>query len=670
MKRLVGVLVLVLCCALPLIAEGGGEAAAAKPITVPTTGTPMQKFDAISKQLPKILQIEMLGWVQEGTVTPQEDVLTPIWREKTKVIPRIITIPDARVGGAPARWVQMRIVADTLPQILTTNGVLQNLEVLDGLLQAKKLYEIKLEDIKKYMPLTVAYFQKLGINVDDWYKANTYRGSVEYARGKLWYMPAGGPGGNPNALASPVLNEHISQADNVGNTPYSLYFRDDILKKIFPQVRTEAELKALYLQKGKLDIEDVYDIPIKTTDDLLNYCRKVKALNLTQSGRPIYAAHPNREPGVDSLRWSVGCSMAGNGMAHYGWSGIGEYHHYGDKLNHLFTTPQWKEFIRWFNTAYNEGLLDPECFVQKMDQMNAKVVNGEYAIINWWHDVNAARKVSNDEKRGYGYRILYLFNPRTEKDFDTGFTDLRISNTYTLKSDYDPVGITTKVKPEDFVQILHWLDWNYSEAALDLRTWGLPEWSTGTGANRRFKPEFKDLENWAIKGATGGKDGWYYGLWLNGYGNLDIRDKWNHETSGVGHRFYEDSPKWVYPPAPEDNMDVVCNRVQRIYTEKFSVHIKMDPEIATVWQDAEYLKIKNITGWRSTEGKDIVLQAIVGKPADFDATYAKYLKLYEDERWKAAYAKMQVKFKQVWETSGMKDEAYAKLKAKNLPIRY
>jgi len=661
--------VVLLLCALTAGATGKPEEVGPTEITVPTTGTPMEKFDAIGAQIPDILQVEVLGWVQESTATAQEDILTPIWREKTKVIPRIVTIPDARVGGAPARWIQMRIVADTLPEIITTNGVIQNPEVLDALLKANKLHELPLEDIKKYMPLTVDYYENLEVSVDAWFKDNVYLGALQDKYGKLWYMPAGGVAG----LASPVLTEHVSMQDSTGNIPYFLYFRDDILKKIYPQVRTEAELRQRYMENGgKLTIEDVYDIPIKDMDDLLDYCRKVKALNLTQDGRPIYAAHPNREPGVDSLRWSLGCSMAGNGMAHYGWSGIGEYHHYGGNLNHLFTTEGWKDFIRWYNVAYNQGLLDPECFVQKMDQMNSKVINGEYAIINRWHDVSAARKLAKENGRSYGYRILWFFNPESEEDFDTGFTDLRISNTYTLKSDYDPVGLTTKIDEEDWVQILHWLDWNYSDAALDLKTWGLPEWSTGTGVNRRFKPEYKELEEWAVRGVQGGKDGYYYGMWLNGFVSLDVRTNWNHETIGVGHRFYYLAPRWVYPAVPslEDDIDVMSHRAVRAYTEEFSVHIRMAPEMTNVFQLPDYLKIKNITGWRATEGKDLVLQAIVGPTKDFDKNWDEFLKLYEDPRWQDAYAQMQAEFKKVWETTGMKEEAYEKLKEKGLPIRY
>ena len=54
--------------------------------------------------------------------------------------------------------------------------------------------------------------------------------------------------------------------------------------------------------------------------------------------------------------------------------------------------------------------MDPEIFVMKNDQYYAKVINGEYAVVNFWWPVNDARKVGKD--RGYGYRFFPLFYGR------------------------------------------------------------------------------------------------------------------------------------------------------------------------------------------------------------------------------------------------------------------
>lgn len=41
-----------------------------------------------------------------------------------------------------------------------------------------------------------------------------------------------------------------------------------------------------------------------------------------------------------------------------------------------YKKPEEKEYFRWLNHMYNEGLLDKDSFVQKDDQYKAKIASG------------------------------------------------------------------------------------------------------------------------------------------------------------------------------------------------------------------------------------------------------------------------------------------------------
>ncbi|PAD27812.1 hypothetical protein CHH60_29515, partial [Paenibacillus sp. 7523-1] len=41
-----------------------------------------------------------------------------------------------------------------------------------------------------------------------------------------------------------------------------------------------------------------------------------------------------------------------------------------------YKRPEEKEYFRWLNKMYNEGLLDKDTFVQKDDQYKSKIASG------------------------------------------------------------------------------------------------------------------------------------------------------------------------------------------------------------------------------------------------------------------------------------------------------
>lgn len=575
-----------------------------------------------------VLKVRMTNYLQTGNFTPTEDVLTPIWREKTKVIPETVTSP----GSNPQNAVQQWLAADNLPQVFVTIGVGQGTDNYKLLKTNKKLREITLEDVKKYMPRFTAWLTEEGGNIEDWYNDN-----IDPEDGKLWDIPIVSGLNLPGYEGTRALNE-----TNLGMAPYYFYIRDDVLKKVFPNAKTESELVEMYKQQGgNLSHDDLFgDIPIDSMDDLLKFYQQVQSLNLTVNNKPVYAQLQSSSQNINSTLWSM---FSING---YLWWQLGERQPKGENLTYTPITPEWKEYYRWWNTIYTNKLIDPETFIQKDDQMNSKAISGQYYIINQWGPVADARRYAKDNNLNYGYRIVPYFR---NMSLINKYADIR-PRPVNMDGQFGAFAITTEVSDKDFPQIMNWFDWNMSKEAAELRTWGLPEWSTGTGDDRRFKPEYQAIADWEVYGIPSDKDGNYYGMYDMNTNPTVGPARWNSETYSVQGLLYKDAPVYVYPPKldGEVNLDnyILLQMNNHIRDQSIFFHQK-GFTFAQLDPGNKFTEVDNRVGVYSADAKGKIVKMITGKPADFDKNWDGYMSLYTDE-WKNEFKLMQDRWKEVW----------------------
>lgn len=565
------------------------------------------------------ITLDVLGQDQLGSRKPTEDILTPIWREKTRVTVDVIVPPDTRDW---LTYVQMNTVADTLPTVIAvTNGLMDNIESYTVLRNSGQMLEIKLEWLEQYMPETKKLLAKMNLTIEDWYNANK-----DPITGKLHYVP-----NPPTQLLIPDARTSAYGSYNLGEYPYMCWFRDDILKQVYPQAKTEKELKELALSKGgEITAEDIMDIPMNNLDDLLTYMRAVKDLGLVENGKPIIPGHIHKEVSMDAMRWSLYTA------ANFYWGETaGVVPETRTYIDYSFA-PGWKEYLRFINTAFNEGLFGQEYFTQKMDQADAKIVNGEYAIINWWSPVDGNRdKVKQEGTQDYGWRLYPIFDvPLLQEYQDRRETCLVIRNISNAKA-FNASKVTEDMIP----QLLNWLDWNYSEEAQILRFWGTPNMYTGEGENRRFTEEFKDVETYFLSGQMDStkKDAWYYGLHIPDH---DDRNLWNHEVYGILDAYnYYLAPQYVYPVEGDNFMTMPAtlrayrkkNLEQMIYLQEGQLgQDALDAYAA--WQLADQ---DNTTyDQKYKDQRDLaMLEALTCPPDQFDAKFDAYRDMgWDDEK--------------------------------------
>jgi len=162
-----------------------------------------------------------------------------------------------------------------------------------------------------------------------------------------------------------------------------------------------------------------------------------------------------------------------------------------------FQDEKFKEYFKWLNHMYDEGLVDPESFTQKYDTYIAKISSGRViglADQNW--DINdgiAALKADGQSWRTYAPLAVTLedgiLQPDTKDYGYTGTTGVSISST-----------------SEHQEKAFEFLDWMASEEAQILVNWGIEGENYEIKDGKRVATDIKESQtdpNYSLKTGVG-----------------------------------------------------------------------------------------------------------------------------------------------------------------------
>ncbi|MFD2701380.1 ABC transporter substrate-binding protein [Paenibacillus shunpengii] len=199
---------------------------------------------------------------------------------------------------------------------------------------------------------------------------------------------------------------------------------------------------------------------IKTIEDYENVMRE------------YYELHPTTEDGQPTIPltlsadgWRRMITVTDPAVMATGGPGDGEYfinpETYEAQLH--YKRPEEKEYFRWLNKLWNDGLVDKESFVQKDDQYKAKIASGRVLSLfdpNWgFSDAENALKSAGLDENTYGFYPVTLDESFKRADFQP--------------MGFDGYGIGITVDAEDPVRAIKFLDWLSSEEGQILRNWGI-----------------------------------------------------------------------------------------------------------------------------------------------------------------------------------------------------
>lgn len=169
----------------------------------------------------------------------------------------------------------------------------------------------------------------------------------------------------------------------------------------------------------------------------------------------------------------------------------GEYYVNPETLEVIshYKRPIEREYFRWLNHLWNEGVLDRETFVQKYDTYKAKIATGRVlALIDADWDIGeplAALRQSGTLDRMYGRYPVTVSEDvlQCPPDVDTGYTG--------------GWGIAITKACKDPVKAIQFLDWMVTEEACVLRYWGIEgeHYTYDENGKRVFLPEVEKARN-------------------------------------------------------------------------------------------------------------------------------------------------------------------------------
>lgn len=327
------------------------------------------------------------------------------------------------------------------------------------------------------------------------------------------------------------------------------------------------------------------------------------------------AAHPTTDSGLSTIGFTLSASdwhwliTLGNpaGTIADGAPDNGQWL-VDDDFNavYKFRSDKEREYFRWMNRMYNEGVLDPEFATQTHEDYIAKISSGRVLALfdTDWDFEDAERVLKADGKLGKTYAPL----PMT-MDADTKCPILMDQGLVVGQG----IAITTACKYP--VEAIKFIDFLCSDEGQVLTNWGIKDVNYFVDENGKRYRTPEEIEE------------------------SSSNQNYRKET-GVGQYNYPfpaygtgvvDSTGNTYSTASEESVIAEYNEEQKAACEAWGVDLLLDifpqkdefkiPEFPPIWayiKPAEFTDLNNKldeVAWSS------LITCVIGKPEAFDANY-------------------------------------------------
>ena len=397
--------------------------------------------------------LELTAWTTNGTdyspgVKPTENIVEDYLVKKTGV--KIINM----FGNGGLQWdvkFTQLVVSDNLPQLVQC-GSGQGPSQFSKMKESDVLYGLTTEMLQKFAP---NMYKR--IPVEMWKK-------FTFSDGKIYGIPSGfeiskkiDPDipGEIEQYATPNYNS--AMIDKTGG----FWIRDDILKKIYPEAKSYDEIKKLLDSKNRPIGDELMDIPIHTTDEYIDFMRKIRDLKLKENDKTVYPIGLTNGDMWGPMSW-FGADM----MGYRGHQYMATWDNNKKVIHMPLIEPIVKQAALNINKMVREKIIDPDSLMQTQFQYNEKVLNGQYAVVpSLW--MNPFTTNADLEKAGkpFRYRPFYTQIPN-QADYPA-FSQ--------PPSWTKAVAIFKKNSDSDIEKILKWMDFMFTDEWEDVRYWGPKE---------------------------------------------------------------------------------------------------------------------------------------------------------------------------------------------------
>jgi len=279
---------------------------------------------------------------------------------------------------------------------------------------------------------------------------------------------------DPDRIAATIQRP----GDHMGWT--SVFFiRDDILKMIYPEAKSQDELEAIFMQNGGFTRDQVYDVPIRSKDEFFDFMYRIREVldenDVNVGGRPVYPTYVFQ--GGDN--WWLCSFLIGQLNGLFEWNYYTQYDHTQGRIVMEFEQPFFRDDFRRLSAFVRDRITPASNLIEDGDTFRNRLDNGEFVL------TYGAMEPSRDSLQAAGhefrYRRMFLDIPQDTNRRVIG----RVENGGHLGVSI----FTDSVAEEDVPQVLMWVNFLMSPAGMDLLNWG-PEyaglWEWQADGSRKF----------------------------------------------------------------------------------------------------------------------------------------------------------------------------------------
>lgn len=476
---------------------------------------------------------------------------------------------------------------------------------LDKNLVVKLSQNDKIWDLTDLIPKYMTNFMKV-VN----YSENSKKAFENFKiDGKNWYIPKASVYATERAFDDDFSPEKYAVVDTPEDSRGWIWVRDDILKKIYPDAKTLAEIEQTYLEKGEFTEEDYKDATIKSIDEFREFLVKIRDLNVTENGRKVYPIYTHN--GTDN--WDILAVL--NFMCGAVPSTQTNYFAYFDngkkEIVRTADQPWFKDWMKFCVGLVQEGLASKEALVDNKAAFEQKKNNGEYAILYANVAPPTAEQLKSNGK-DYAYRKVLVDIPA---DYSKFIKHNTTENYFTVES--FTLFKTDNIKTlSDVEQVLRYIDSFFADSVEKTLYWGPKTNPLYTGEGTEMKYKDKLLEEDLVYNGANGK-GADYGI--TAFPSLE-----NFSYHGM-----KVNPKVVYSASSERNAKQYLTKWNYSFVEPVANY----PFLKTEWKlwnwTTQNDKLRKFWDARQSSEDAFKVVFTAKNDAEFEAHYKELLNVLD-----------------------------------------
>jgi len=262
--------------------------------------------------------------------------------------------------------------------------------------------------------------------------------------------------------------------------------RDDILKFMYPEAKTQAEIEAMYVAKGYFTRDEVYDVPLRSRDDVIQFFYDMKQViddnNITtEDGRPVFPTFTFA--GQDN--WALLSWLRNQMDGKIQWNYFTYFDLQAQNILMGYEQDWFKEDMRLFNQFMRDGIAPESALIESNEIFTERLNNGEFAVSYAWLLPDNARIA--EAGKPWQFRKVYF---DIEQDLSTNL----VTQGEFWGGDRFSI-FKSSVSEDELRQILRWVDFMFTDAGMKLISWGPRSaglWEEVGGVRRFTNQELED----------------------------------------------------------------------------------------------------------------------------------------------------------------------------------